>query len=89
MGDGRRATGDGAHADLQHIFYILRVHQHGPEVLEPSGRRGMKSTSWYSNLFRRGAEKEDGARGWTRWVMKKVVDEDCGRGLRERLAEDT
>ena len=33
------ATGDRrpAHADLQYIFCILRVHQHGPEVLEPSG----------------------------------------------------
>ena len=53
-------------------------------------------------LFNRGAEKEDGAREWTRWVdeswpsekgltrwvMKKVVDEACGRGLRTRLVDE-
>lgn len=97
MGDRRRATGNRAQADLQHIFCILRVHQYGPEVLERSGWLGVKSTSWYSNLLRRGAEKEDGAGGWTRWVgeswLRETADEmgheeGCGRGLRARLAEE-
>ena len=79
MGDGRQATGNGqrAHADLQHIFCILRVHHDGSEALERSRWLGMKSTSWYSNRLNRGVEKE---RSRTR-----VADAGCGRGLREMV----